>query len=342
MGGQGLTSTQFYVKGRFQFTKTGYKKAIKSYVDPVRSSATLKRGEKGNDNVDLSGKVVMITGANSGIGKEMATYAAAKGAHVYMVCRSKERAETARDEIQSLTSNKEVDILLGDLSLLSGVKKVANEFKEMNETKLDCLVCNAGILLNDRVETSEGNETTFACHLLCGSFYLSSLLMPQLKSAGSNSRVIFVSSGGMYNSKFPSWDQARSTGKYEPKYDGQMAYVYAKRGQVLLAERFATLHPEITWLSCHPGWVDTPAVDLAYGASKKYLEPMRSIWEGAEGICWLFSKDKQSLENGGFYLDRKPQTKHIGGLFMREGSFTKNSEKDVNELIENLTNACAF
>ena len=94
------------------------------------------------------------------------------------------------------------------------------------------MVCNAGVLLNERVETSEGYETTFACHLLNGSYLLSTLLIPQLKAAGNEARTVFVSSGGMYNSKFPSWEKATSTGKFENKYDGQMAYVYAKRGQV--------------------------------------------------------------------------------------------------------------
>merc|ERR1712232_1538982 len=122
MGGQGLTSTQFFVKGKLQSTSTGYAKALKKYLDPVQARASILRNEQGSDNVDLEGKVIMITGANSGIGKEMATYAAAKGAHVYMVCRSKERAETAKKEIQSLTSNNQIEILLGDLSILSQVK----------------------------------------------------------------------------------------------------------------------------------------------------------------------------------------------------------------------------
>ena len=104
----------------------------------------------------------------------------------------------------------------------------------------------------------------------------------------------------------------------------------------------AKTHPEITWLTCHPGWVETPAVDLAYGSQKKYLSPMRTPWEGAEGITWLFWKGRQALKNGGFYLDRAPQTKHIGGLFMTEGGYTKNSEKDVDEMMEELKKACGL
>ena len=72
-------------------------------------------GMEGADGVDLSDKIVIITGANSGIGKELATYAAAKGAKLYMFCRSQERAEKARNEIINTTSSVSVEIVLVDL-----------------------------------------------------------------------------------------------------------------------------------------------------------------------------------------------------------------------------------
>jgi len=194
------------------------------------------------------------------------------------------------------------------------------------------------VLLNERQETSEGNEVTFASHFLGGSYLLCDLLTPLLHH--KESRVVFVSSGGMYNTKFPKWDLARSTGKYKDNYDGNFAYSYAKRGQVLLAQRWARDKPDIAWVSSHPGWVDTPAVDLAYGSSKKYLEPMRSPWEGAEGICWLMATEKENLENGAFYLDRCKQRKHISGVFMTSGSYTRNSEEEVDEMMKNLKEAC--
>ena len=65
--------------------------------------------------MDLSDKVVVVTGANSGIGKDLATYAAAKGARLYMFCRSKDRAEKAKKEIVDATSSTTVDIVLVDL-----------------------------------------------------------------------------------------------------------------------------------------------------------------------------------------------------------------------------------
>jgi NAD(P)-dependent dehydrogenase (short-subunit alcohol dehydrogenase family) len=93
------------------------------------------------------------------------------------------------------------------------------------ETKIDCLVCNAGVLLNDRQETSEGNEATFASHFLGGSYSLSQLLLPQLKTAASinqQARVIFVTSGGMLVTKFPDWETVTSTGVQKGKIQWQL------------------------------------------------------------------------------------------------------------------------
>lgn len=336
--GQGVSTAQWFVYGKKNFTKTGYLKHIKSYSAPVQNEAAICRGAEGADGVDLGGKCVVVTGANSGLGKEIATYAAAKGANLYMLCRSKDRAEKARDEISEKTSNENIKIILADVGELAQVRKAVEELQSQEE-KVDCLVCNAGVLLNERKETSEGNEVTFAAHLLGGSYLLSQLLLPQLKAAGSESRVVFVTSGGMYQTDFPSWEVATNDKEKGGKYDGIKQYTYAKRGQVLLAERMAISHPEIRWVTGHPGWAATAAVDDAFGDDAKYLEPMRSTWEGAEGLTWLLSTEKDNLTNGAFFLDRSVQKKHIAGLFMSEGSYTKNKEPEVDEMMENLKKA---
>ncbi len=95
--------------------RTGYIKHLEKYKAPVQSSASIRVGQEGADGVDLQDKVVIVTGANSGIGKEIATYAAAKGAKLYMFCRSKDRAEKAKKEITDVTSSKSVEIVLIDL-----------------------------------------------------------------------------------------------------------------------------------------------------------------------------------------------------------------------------------
>ena len=102
-------------------------------------------------------------------------------------------------------------------------------------------------------------------------------------------------------------------------------------------ERAATFAPQaVAFASSHPGWVDTPAVDAAYGTSKKYLEPMRTPWQGAEGQCWLCVCEAGKLEPGAFYLDRSPQRKHLAGLFFGEGTATKNTAAEAAAMVRDL------
>lgn len=369
--GQTLATSQWYVYGRKHFRQPGYSRHVKEYygattsssstrssgvgsgttTPPVQLRADIGKDVEGADGVDLKDKVIVVTGANSGLGKEMATYASAKGAKLYMICRSKERAEKARDEIVNLTSNDNIKVVLADVGELEQVRSAAKEIQSQ-ESNIDCLVCNAGVLLNEKQMTCEGNESTIASHLIGGSYLLTKLLLPQLKAVSSStcttgssnndvSRVIYVTSGGMLLTKFPSWDIATNQSP-NAKYDGTMAYAYAKRGQVLLAEEMTKLYPEIKFVSAHPGWVDTKAVDDAFGSGKKVLEPMRSTWEGAEGITWLMGVSSDKIESGGFYLDRKVQEKHIAGPFMSDGSYTKNTDVEVQEFMDKLKEVCGI
>jgi len=332
---RGITFSQFYLHGRSHSTQTGYMNHRKAYSSPdILEDPTL----------DLRGKVYVITGANAGIGYEVTKFLATKNATVYMICRSSDRAIKAKESIAKETKNENLHVLVCDCSLQSDIRRTWNEFLSHQDThynnrRLDGLMCNAGVLLNDKQLSPEGVEITFATHLAYGSYLLGKLAIPLLQST-KGSRMIFVSSGGMYNTKFPSWEHAASiTNKH--KYDGQIAYAFAKRGQVLLAERWSKEYPEIKFVSCHPGWVLTEALDAAYSKDEqKYLQPLRTPWEGAEGIAWLHVVDDKQIENGAFYLDRAPQPKHFSGLFMTEGSYTKNSEYEVDLMMCNLERYC--
>ena len=192
-----------------------------------------------------------------------------------------------------------LEIIVADVSL-SVLRESCGRTGESNDViKLDGLVCCAGVLLNEKTMTSENVETTFASHLAFGSCLLTKELLPLLRRRLGRppARVVYTSSGGMYNSKFPGVAAC-----VDPiKYDGQFAYVYAKRGQVLLAERLAAQEPRVAFVSSHPGWTRTAAVGAAYG-SPTARRP--TAWQGAEGQCWLCVVDRDRLENGGFYLDR--------------------------------------
>lgn len=319
--GQFAATTQFYLYGRRHCTATGWKRASAKYG-----------GGADLAELSLTGKTFAVTGANSGVGLTLSNYLASRGASLFMVCRSKGRAEAARNSIVTETGNDKVQIIIADMSLQSEVRRCADELAAQ-APQLDGLVCNAGVLLNERQETSEGVEVTFASHLVFGVYLLTRLMLPTLRKS-RDPRVIFVSSGGMYNSAWPGTARAAST-EGQP-YDGNMAYVFAKRGQVLLAEELSAKVKDVTFVSCHPGWTDTPAVDAAYGKQKRLLEPMRTPWQGTEGIAWLCACERGQLDPGAFYLDRKPQVKHLAGAFFTEGSFTKNTPAEIEEMMHTL------
>eukprot|EP00186_Timspurckia_oligopyrenoides_P004598 CAMPEP_0182446554 /NCGR_PEP_ID=MMETSP1172-20130603/4280_1 /TAXON_ID=708627 /ORGANISM="Timspurckia oligopyrenoides, Strain CCMP3278" /LENGTH=347 /DNA_ID=CAMNT_0024642505 /DNA_START=92 /DNA_END=1135 /DNA_ORIENTATION=- len=343
--GQTLSTTNFFLFGKSHCTASGYHKHVASYY---KTPDIL-------DSIDLASRTYVVTGANSGIGKEICSFLARKQGKVYMICRNLQRANAARDEIISQDGVKADNVvtIIGDCGLKQDVIRMSNEISSREPGGIDALVCNAGALLNERTLTSEGVETTIATHLIYGSYLLSQRLEESLRIAAKNGReprVVMVSSGGMYNTAFPDWSIAASiqspNSKSPPKYDGQLAYAYAKRGQVLLCERMSKLEinspsssERIIYCSCHPGWTATPGVSSAYGEQSKYLEPLRTLWQGSEGICWLCVVPRDDIEPGAFYLDRKPQRKHLGGPFFTEGSFTKNSEAEVDKMMEELAKA---
>mmetsp|Transcript_134522 Transcript_134522/g.287809 ORF Transcript_134522/g.287809 Transcript_134522/m.287809 type:complete len:519 (-) Transcript_134522:165-1721(-) len=328
--GQFAATSQFFLYGRKHFTRTGWERHRAAYEQPDLLSPEL----------DLSERVYIVTGGNAGVGREVAQFLAGRQATVHIVCRSRQRGEGARAEIVAQTGNQRVHLLEADVSLEADVRRCWREFKAMGsgsaQPRLDGLVCNAGAMAHEKTLTSEGVEVTFASHLLFGTYLLGSLAMPALE-ATAGSRLVVVSSGGMYNFAFPSWEVATST-SMDPKakFDGQAAYAFAKRGQVLLCERWAQQHQGVKVVSCHPGWTSTAAVEAAYGKSKNLLEPMRTPWEGAEGIAWLCVAPEEKLESGAFYLDRAPQVKHMAGAFFTEGNFTKNSSESVDGMMRCL------
>ena len=142
-------------------------------------------------SLTLKGKICLVTGANSGIGKFTAIGLANLGATVVMVCRDDERGRAAREEIVSSTGNESIDLLIADLSLSRSIRQLAGEFLSKYE-RLDVLVNNAGAYIGGRTLTEEGLETTFALNHL-GYFLLTNLLLDLLKSSAP-ARIVNVAS----------------------------------------------------------------------------------------------------------------------------------------------------
>jgi NAD(P)-dependent dehydrogenase (short-subunit alcohol dehydrogenase family) len=137
----------------------------------------------------LQGKVALVTGANSGLGKATALGLARLGATVVMVCRSQERGAAARDQIIAASGNQAVDLLLADLSSQQAVRRLAAEFTA-KYTRLDLLINNAGGFFATRTTSADGIEYSLAINYLA-QFLLSNLLLDPLK-ASAPARIINV------------------------------------------------------------------------------------------------------------------------------------------------------
>ncbi len=140
---------------------------------------------------DMSGKYCLVTGANSGIGKEISLGLLKMGAHVTMLCRDLGRGQAALEEIREGSGNKSVDLIIADLASQRQIRKAAHDYQDRYE-KLHVLVNNAGIVMDKRVLTEDGIEMTFAVNYLA-CFLLTNLLINTLKNS-SPARVVNLSS----------------------------------------------------------------------------------------------------------------------------------------------------
>ncbi len=168
----------------------------------------------------MKGKVVIVTGSNSGIGKETALALAEKGATVVTVVRNREMGQQACESIVAGTGNDSVDMMLCDLSSMSTIRKFAEEFKGKYD-RLDVLINNAGAVFSKRQVTSEGFEHTLAVNYLA-PFLLTHELLPLLKKSAP-SRVINLSSGLATRSELNLDDLQSESG-----YKSQKVYGSAK------------------------------------------------------------------------------------------------------------------
>jgi retinol dehydrogenase 14 len=161
-------------------------------------------------NDELSGKVVMVTGANSGMGKEISLGLARLGARLVMVSRDRERGESARAEVEQQTGNGTVELLVADLSSQESIRRMVKDFEGRHD-RLDVLINNAGMTSATRTETADGLETVFATNHL-GPFLLTNLLLPVLK-ASAPARIVTVSSGAQAMGKI-DFDDLQSVRSY--------------------------------------------------------------------------------------------------------------------------------
>ncbi|CAL8337809.1 unnamed protein product [Boreogadus saida] len=201
-------NSAWFLKGVTEFTKNAFISASKRFVEK-------------DLEVSMAGRSFMITGANSGIGRATAMAIAKKGGTVHMVCRNKDKAEEARADIVKESGNKEIFVHILDLSETKKVWEFAESFKRKYKS-LNVLINNAGCIMSQREENTEGLEKSFASNVL-GVYILTKSLIALLEKS-AEPRVVTVSSGGMLVQKLRTGNLQTDRGRY----DGAMVYAQNK------------------------------------------------------------------------------------------------------------------
>ena len=251
----------------------------------------------------MQDQVVVVTGANVGIGFETAAAVAARGATTVLGCRDRAKGEAAASAIEQRVGHRAHLVHL-DLADFVSVRACADEIQTRWD-RLDVLVNNAGGWWSARRLTEQGFEQTFGVNHL-GPFLLTQLLLDRLR-ASAPSRIVNVSSVGHRFARGMNWDDLQ----LERGYDSALAYGQSKLANILFTRELARRLPAdvVTANACHPGSVRTGlgregdatgVIGLvAFGLLRPfYLSPKR----GARTSIYLASAPELAGQSGGYYV----------------------------------------
>src|SRR6266849_1990963 len=272
------------------------------------------QNENVSDKTTMKDKVVMVTGANSGIGKAAGLALAKMGATIVMVARNAERGEAARSEIIRESQNNSIDLLLADLSSLESVRQLVAEFQK-KYSKLHVLINNAGLFNQRRHVTTDGYENTVATNYLA-PFLLTNLQLDLLK-ASAPSRIVNVSSVGHYNGhiNFDDLNLARD-------YGGWKAYGQSKLALVLFTHELAKKlqGTGVTVNAVHPGTVATNIWTRPFG-------PVGFI----KALPKLFMTRPEQGAQTIVYLASSPDARNLSGEYLEKLKVKKSSDESYDE-----------
>ncbi|MBU6450144.1 MAG: SDR family oxidoreductase [Cyanobacteria bacterium REEB67] len=251
----------------------------------------------------MRGKVCLVTGATSGIGKMTALELATKGATVVIVGRSQERCLNTLAEIEAMTGSKNLDYLVGDLSSFVEVRRLSQEFLS-RYNKLNVLVNNAGAIFMRKQNSPDGLEMTWALNHFA-YFWLSCLLLDVLK-ASSPSRIVNVSSDA----------HKRATMIEPPNFRGKMpvgyiTYADTKLANILFTNQlsYSIKSTGVTVNALHPGVVAT-----SFGANNGLIGKIMQLYastlgvkpaEGAKTVVYLATAPELYTTTGKYFVKCK-------------------------------------
>jgi NAD(P)-dependent dehydrogenase (short-subunit alcohol dehydrogenase family) len=265
----------------------------------------------------MQGKVCLVTGGSSGIGKVTARELASMGATVVMLCRNRAKGEAVQAEIKAATGNDRVDLVVADLSSLSEVRRAASEFKQ-RYSQLHVLINNAGGVNAERKVTPDGLEYTFATNYLA-PFLLTQLLLDVLK-ASAPARIVNVSSFVHTFGKIDFPDLQVTQG-----YNPMRAYNQSKLAQIFftyeLADQLAGTG--VTVNALHPGVVASNFNDGVQGI-------MHAIGVLVYAVAGI------SAEKGAdttLYLATSPEVEGVSGKYFAKSRAIPSSKLSHDRVI---------
>jgi NAD(P)-dependent dehydrogenase (short-subunit alcohol dehydrogenase family) len=251
-------------------------------------------------------RVVIITGATSGIGKKLAIEATRLGARLRFIARNREKSEELRSKLVDLSPHGDIGYYIADLSIMSDIATLSDQIVA-NEPRIDVLINNVVVLPTARTETSEGLELAYATDLV-GPFLLTNRLMHQMVDSAP-ARIINTTSGGMYTQALELDDPNYENGEYH----GSVAYARAKRGLMVLTKMWADqlAGTGVTVNATHPGWVDTPGVRDSLPGFHRITRPLlRTAGQGADTVLWLATSREGGERSGKLWHDRAVRTEY--------------------------------
>ena len=251
-------------------------------------------------------KTAVILGGNSGIGKASAIQLAKKGYRIIIHGRDAQKTAAALEEIKSVSTNKNIEAIVGDLSSIAGMKKVASEIASKTDV-IDILILSTGVILTKRVETADGLEGAFAAQYLC-KFTLVNELMPQLKKAPL-ARIVIVGAPTMKKAKI-FFDDISLKNNFT---------MMTSMGQCMLAnhmfvQEFAKRHKnEKIYLNIHHvGIAKTGVVREVNGFFKLLVKLFGTT---ADKACanTIYLADNDAVNFSGYFLPKpgKPEKKNL-------------------------------
>jgi NAD(P)-dependent dehydrogenase (short-subunit alcohol dehydrogenase family) len=252
----------------------------------------------------MKDKLVVITGANSGIGKATALKLAEQGAKIVMVCRSIEKGEAARKEIISRTNNDKIDLMQCDLSSHESIRNFSNEFKN-NYSHIDVLVNNAGGICGTKELSVDGIEYTLGINHF--GYFLTTHYLLDLVKAGTDKRIVNVSSLAHKFVLNIDWENLQGEKNYGQLYQ----YGLSKLFNIYFTKELAKkLKSESITVNClHPGTINTGFGNSAGGFFKNLVSLGRRFLtspdKGAETSVYLASSPNVSNISGEYFSNKK-------------------------------------